>query len=313
MGLTHFDEAPVREYALGHLRNRWTMLGEAAGCDTVGVRRIQIEAGGWSTPAHEHGRSEEIFYVLAGSGLSWQRDRTSPVRAGDCIVYLARRGPHTLYATEPLDVLAFGTREFDEAVRLPRLGLSTLGGRGVESIAGPADGTPIQFLREGELGPPDLPAEPDPAPPRPSTIVNVGDVEPHDVQRPRVGRRRRDLGRAAGSRRSGLVWVQVAPGKLSAPQHCHSLEEEIFVILSGSGALVLGEEETPVGPGHVVGRPAGTGVAHAFRGDSELTFLAYGRREPGDICHYPRSGKIALRGLGVVGRLEPADYWDGED
>ncbi|HYZ79637.1 MAG TPA: hypothetical protein VE571_00130 [Solirubrobacteraceae bacterium] len=55
MGLTHFDEAPTREYALGHLRGRWTMLGEGAGYETVGMRRIQLEPGGRSTPAHEHG------------------------------------------------------------------------------------------------------------------------------------------------------------------------------------------------------------------------------------------------------------------
>ncbi len=177
MGLTHFDEAPSREYALGHLRNRWTMLGEAAGCETVGVRRIQIEPGGWSTPAHEHGRSEEIFYVLGGSGLSWQRGRTTPIGAGDCIVYLARRGEHTLRADEPLDVLAFGSRAYDEALRLPRLGISTLGGRAVQSIPGPADGTPIQFVLEGELGPPELPADPAPAHPRPRTIVNLDEVE----------------------------------------------------------------------------------------------------------------------------------------
>ncbi len=72
MGITHFDEAPARQFEIGHLRGRWTGLGEAAGCVNVGVRRLQIPAGGWSTPAHEHGREEEIFYVLAGRGLSWQ-------------------------------------------------------------------------------------------------------------------------------------------------------------------------------------------------------------------------------------------------
>ena len=313
MGLTHFDEAPSREYALGHLRNRWTMLGEAAGCETAGVRRIQIEPGGWSTPAHEHGRSEEIFYVLAGTGLSWQRGRTAPIRAGDCIVYRARRGPHTLYAEEPLDVLAFGTRAYDEALRLPRLGISTLGGRAVESVAGPDDGTPIQFVREAEIGPPELPADRDAAQPRPATIVNVSEVEPSVVRRPRVDRARRDLGRAAGSHGAGLRWMQVAPGKLSDPEHCHSLEEEIFVILAGSGVLLLGDEQIPIGAGHVIGRPAGTGVAHALRGDTELTCLAYGTREPGDACYYPRSGKVAWRGLGVVARVEQADYWEGED
>jgi uncharacterized cupin superfamily protein len=311
MGLTHFDEAPARDYALGHLRNRWTLLGEAAGSETVGVRRIQIEPGGWSTPAHEHGRSEEIFYVLDGAGVSWQRGRTAAIRAGDCIVYLARRGEHTLHAEEPLDVLAFGTRAFDEATRLPRLGISTLGGRAVESVPGPPDGTPVQFVREGELGPPELPPEPGP---RPRTIVGLEDVEADEVDRPRVARARRELGRAADAQISSLNWVRVAPGKLAHPQQCHTLEEKLFVILSGSGALLLGDDEIPVGPGHVIARPAGTGVAHTFRaGGEELTLLAYGSRDPGDICYFPHSGKIALRGLGVVARLAAADYWEGED
>ena len=29
--------------------------------------------------------------------------------------------------------------------------------------------------------------------------------------------------------------------------------------------------------------------------------------------YYPRSGKISFRGVGVIGRLEQVDYWDGED
>ena len=66
---------------------------------------------------------------------------------------------------------------------------------------------------------------------------------------------------------TGIQHIEVAPGKDSSPQHCHSLEEELFVILDGAGALVLGEEEIPVRPGHVVARPAGTGVGHMFRAD----------------------------------------------
>ena len=38
------------------------MLGQAAGTVTVGVNRIQIAPGGWSTPAHEHGRSNKIAF-----------------------------------------------------------------------------------------------------------------------------------------------------------------------------------------------------------------------------------------------------------
>jgi uncharacterized cupin superfamily protein len=311
MGLTHFDEAPTFERELGHLRGRWTMLGSAAGSVGVGVRRIELPVGGWSTPAHEHGREEEIFYLLAGRGISWQRGATAEVVAGDCIVYGAGKGAHTLHATEPLDVLAFGPREHDESMGFPRLGLSLVGSRAVESLPGVIDRVPIQFVREAALGPPELSGQPGP---RPSTIVNVDDVEPVRVQRGRVARTRRRISGAAGSVSTGLQHVVVEPGKESAPQHCHSLEDEIFVILDGDGVLILDDEETPVRRGHVVSRPAGSGVAHTFRaGDGGLTYLAYGTRHPGDVCYYPRSNKIAFRGVGVIARLERLEYWDGED
>ncbi len=312
MGIAHFDDAPTREDALGHLRGRWSFLGTAAGSVNAGVRRIELPAGAWSTPVHEHGREEEIFYVLSGRGLSWQDGEVCEVGPGDCIVYLAGGGGHSLHALEPLDVLAFGERLDDESVGFPRLGMSYVGKRMVESVPGRTDGVPTQFLRESELGPPPLPQ--DGAGPRPPTVVNVEDVEAVTVERPLVARTRRNLGRAAGSITTGIQHVQVVPGMASAPAHCHSLEEEIFVVLGGEGVVVLGELQTPVGAGHVVARPAGTGVAHVFRaGPGGLTYLAYGMRNPADVCYYPRSGKIAFRGLGVVTRIEKLDYWDGED
>jgi uncharacterized cupin superfamily protein len=277
----------------------------------VGVRRIEIPAGGWSTPAHEHGREEEIFFVLAGRGISWHRGRTAEVGAGDCIVYRAHSGAHTLHAIEPMDVLAFGPREYDEGIGFPRLGMSLVGSRAVESVPYFVDRVPIQFVREAELGPPELPDEPGP---RPETVANVDDVEPVRVQRGRVARTRRRVSRAAGSVTTGLQHVVVEPGAASGTQHCHSVEEEIFVILAGDGVLVLDDEETPVTRGTVVSRPPSTGVSHMFRaGDEGLTYLAYGTRDPADICYYPRSNKIAFRGVGVIARLEKLDYWDGED
>jgi uncharacterized cupin superfamily protein len=59
----------------------------------------------------------------------------------------------------------------------------------------------------------------------------------------------------------------------------------------------------------VIARPAGTGVAHAFRaGELGLTYLAYGTREPGDMCFYPDSGRVSLRGLGIALRSPDIDY-----
>ena len=79
--------------------------------------------------------------------------------------------------------------------------------------------------------------------------------------------------------------------------------------------LVGDDPEThPVRRGSVVARPPGTGVAHTFRaGGDGLTLLAWGTREPNDICWYPRSQKIFWRGVGVIARVETLDYWDGEE
>jgi uncharacterized cupin superfamily protein len=310
MGITHFDDAPRRDFEVGHLRGTWTGLGQAAGSVGAGVRRIQVPAGGWSTPAHQHGREEEIFYVLSGRGVAWQGGRTCSVGSGDCIVYLPRSGAHSIHAVEDLDLLAFGTREADEAVGFPRLGRTLVGGRWVESGPGSESGVPVQFAREAELGPPELGEAPGERPPN---VVNLSDVREHATARPRVAAVTRDLGRAAGSARSGLRHSAVQDGKLATPQHCHSAEEEIYVVVRGTGTLLLGDDEVAVRGGHVIALPPGTGVAHALRGGDRLEFLAYGTREPNDICFYPRSGKVSLRGVKLIARVERLDYWDGED
>jgi uncharacterized cupin superfamily protein len=316
--LAHWDDVAGVERRLGHLGGTWFNLGRAAGTVAAGVQRIVLPAGAWSTPAHVHGRNEEIFFVLAGSGLSWQDGETYAIGAGDCLVHHVSGRAHTLLAGDDgLDVLAFGTRSWDEAPTLTRARSVWLG-EGWVVLAGDED---HPWEREAAAGAPELPPAPSPRPP---TIAAAADVEPLARSRRTVARDRRDLGRAAGSVRTGLKLVALEPGELSSPHHCHSAEEEIFVVLDGTGTLELlpapqaarygaTEEVHALARGHVVSRPAGTGVAHAFRGgDRALTFLAYGTRHPNDTCYYPRSNKIFWRGLGVIGRIESLDYDDGE-
>ena len=109
-----------------------------------------------------------------------------------------------------------------------------------ETAPGVLDGVPAQFIHESALGPPELPPEPGP---RPDTVVNLDAVAPLSVERPRTVRTRRNLGRAAGSVTTGLQHCELAPGKESAPPHCHSLEEEIFVILEGEVLLPAVEQD----------------------------------------------------------------------
>jgi uncharacterized cupin superfamily protein len=154
--------------------------------------------------------------------------------------------------------------------------------------------------------------------PRPPNIVNAADAEE------RFGGLARMLGRSAGSVRTGLNLVTLGADETGAPSHCHSSEEEIFVFLEGDATLRLTpspqraaagdeEQELPVRAGHVLSRPAGTGIAHAFRaGDQGCTYLVYGQRNPNEYLYYPDSNKIFFKGIGLIARLENLDYMDGE-
>ena len=309
--IAHWDDVEAVRRERGHIAGSWRDLGSAAGSVTVGLQRIEVDPGKWSTPLHMEGAEEEIFFVLAGSGISlhWDGETTTAheIRAGDCIVYLALEVGHTLRAgPDGLDVLAFGMRTYaDSATYLPRAGVSWLGASWV--VSGGEENHP--WTREAAAGEPEVGELAE----RPPTIVNVDEVESQEFSMETVAGMHHDLGRTAGSLRTGIQQMTAFPGKFAAVPHVHSAEEELYVVLEGEGTLLLGDEEHPLRAGDIVSRPAGTRVAHALRaGETPLTFLAYGTREPNDIAFYPRSGKIFFRGLGVIGRLERLDYWDGE-
>ncbi len=315
--ISHWDDVRNWRFERGHIAGTWhSLTGRAS--HSVGVKRIHVDPGMWSTPLHLEGAEEEIFYVLGGSGISVQWEGEGDplgyeVRAGDCLVHLPLENAHTLQAGDDgLDVLAFGQRSVAAGITwLPRAGVAWLG----ETWAPVGVEEDHPWTREAAAGPPEITE----TSPRPTNIVNLDEVEPVERDGATVGRRVRDLGRAAGSARTGLRYAEVLPGKFNAAPHCHSAEEEIFVVLDGDGHLLLWEPdgvvEHPVRVGSVVARPPGTGVAHSFRaGEDELTVLMYGTRDPNDVCFYPRSGKVYFTGLGLITRLgKRLDYWDGED
>jgi uncharacterized cupin superfamily protein len=308
--VVHWDDVRGYRREAGHLAGTWFDLGSAAGSVGVGVKRIQIDPGKWSTPAHAEGAEEEIFFVLAGSGLSWQDDGRGAaayeVEEGDFLVHLAEAEAHTLRAgPDGLEVLAYGQRVPQGNTVLPRSRVAWMGRAFVDVVP---IGDEHPYKREAAAGEPEVGELLE----RPPSIANLRDVE---VEGEDDGSDflARDLGRAAGALHTGLSHVTIPAGRPGWPPHCHSAEEEIFVVLDGRGTLILGEEEHAVRRGHVVARPPGTRAAHSFRAGGEgLTYLAYGTREPNDIAYYPRSNKIYFRGVGVMARLEQLDYWEGE-
>ena len=308
--IAHWDDVKPRRGEAGHIAGEWTDLGRAAGTKTVGLKRIKIDPGKWSTPFHRQTAEEEVFYVLGGSGICLLERSAFEIGAGDCIVHRVRE-LHSLRAGDDgLDVLAYGTRVATEAAHLPRAGVSWLGGSWVEAGIG---GHPWE--REAAAGEPEVPE----VGARPGSVVNVADVEgDHE------GGSWKLMARAAGAELSGLNWARLPPGEEGAPPHLHSADEELFVVLEGTATLELWPtpqrvrqgvelEEQPVRAGHVISRPASSGIAHAFRaGEGGVTFLVYGTRNANDVCYYPRSNKIFFRGLGLIARLDDLDYHDGE-
>ncbi|HEY4427517.1 MAG TPA: cupin domain-containing protein [Solirubrobacteraceae bacterium] len=295
-------ESPSREFALGHIKAAWRDLGRQAGTRTVGLRRIEIAPGHFSTPVHDHGGDEEIFFVLGGDGLLWQKGETFAVAEGDCIVHRPKRGVHTLRGGDGgLDVLVFSDRRDASLTALPRAGTAWSFPRWVQ-----IEGGDSPFAREAAAGPPDCPA---PQPERPRNVVSLSDV-------PAIldGRARR-MGQAAGSVATGLNHVVLGPSGQGAPAHCHSVEEELFVVLDGDGVLELwgrgsdAPEHHELRAGSVVSRPAGSGVSHGLRaGERGMTYLAYGTRDVSDMCFYPQSGRVSIRGLGIALRSPEIEH-----
>lgn len=310
----NWDEVPTRKVDVGPIAGVWRDLGTAAGTRALGLRRIQVAPGKRSTPAHTHSGEEEVFFVLAGSGLSWQGGRTHEVAAGDCLVHPIEGPAHALIAgPDGIDVLAFSERCVSEACFLPRAQVAWLGTTWVR-----AGDSPHPFAQEAAAG--ELEAPPSPSE-RPSNIVNLDDVEPMEVHHGEIAAASRSVSAAAGSVRTALRHFAVPPGKLGVPPHCHSAAEELFVVLEGDGVYLEGAPgatgwqpvERPVLAGDLVSALAGTGAAHAFRAGADgISYLAFGDRVPADAIWYPRSRKVAFPGLKVVGRLEPLGYWDGE-
>jgi uncharacterized cupin superfamily protein len=107
---------------------------------------------------------------------------------------------------------------------------------------------------------------------------------------------------------------RMAPGRAGCPYHFHMLDDELFFVLSGTGVLRYGEQSIPIRAGDMISCPAGTGTGHqiASTGEEDLVYLGIGRNSPNEVCVFPDSDKVHIRGLKLKGRLTKTDFMDGE-
>ena len=86
---------------------------------------------------------------------------------------------------------------------------------------------------------------------------------------------------ALHTERTGVTLFRLFPGKRSPFTHRHTDAEEIYVVLSGSGRVKLGDELLDVGPLDAIRVAPAT--ARAFEAGADgLELLAFGPHHPGD-------------------------------
>lgn len=91
----------------------------------------------------------------------------------------------------------------------------------------------------------------------------------------------RFAGEDLGCQSIGLALEGVKAGRRQAFGHKHERDEEVYVILKGSGRMRLGDEEIEVRELDAI--RVAPGVMRAFEaGDEELQILAFGTHHEGD-------------------------------
>ncbi|MAE71511.1 MAG: cupin [Gemmatimonadetes bacterium] len=114
--------------------------------------------------------------------------------------------------------------------------------------------------------------------------------------------------------RLGVNLTRLEKGRTVCPFHAHQRSDEVFYVLSGRGVLRYGVELIPIRAGDCISCPAGNGVAHQIANphNDDLVYLAIGANDPDEVAVYPDSGKVLVRSLRRIGRLESMEYMDGE-
>jgi uncharacterized cupin superfamily protein len=130
------------------------------------------------------------------------------------------------------------------------------------------------------------------------------------------------LAPGTAARKLGASIDTVAPGMRSCPYHFHHAQEEMFVVLEGSGTLRVADQMLALRTGDVIFIPPGPDYPHQIinTSDAPLKYLSVSTRDMPEIVEYPDSKKYLAMATSGEGKVFDAlhrasgslDYWDGE-
>jgi uncharacterized cupin superfamily protein len=158
----------------------------------------------------------------------------------------------------------------------------------------------------------------------PKPLMNLDEVDFDDVEdNGYFTSSRGSISPHIGAKKLGYNLTVLPPGKAQCPFHSHHGEEEMFLILEGSGELRFGDKRYPIRRHDVIACPTGgPEVAHQIinTGSTTMRYLALSTLADLDACEYPDSGKVLIvaggpdePGLRGMFRTSTAvDYYDAE-
>ena len=160
-------------------------------------------------------------------------------------------------------------------------------------------------------------------------IVNLNEL-PEPVAREHADKfasRHVPIGAPLGAKKLGYNLTEIPPGKRAFPYHFHHVNEEMFLVIEGTGELRWPGGTHPLKSMDIVCCPPGADGAHQLinTGKTALRYLALSTTEDPEVVEYPDSGKYgAIAGRPIGGRATDArfavfafkkdgvDYWAGE-
>ena len=160
-------------------------------------------------------------------------------------------------------------------------------------------------------------------------ITNIYELKvgPERSQGTRFASKHTAIAPELGATKLAYNLTEIPPGKIAFPYHFHYVNEEMFLMLEGTGKIRMPDGTHPLKPGDLVCCPPGKDSAHQIINDGTvpLKYLALSTIQDPEVVEYPDSAKYGV----TVGRKPGAtpqestfrvlafrkdgvDYWAGE-
>jgi uncharacterized cupin superfamily protein len=312
--------------ALGGSRN----AGLSHGGHPFDVQIRRVPPGAAICPFHSHLGQWELFVIQSGEGRVRAGGLTLPVTTGELFIHPPGE-PHQLINSGQTDliVLIIADNPPVDACYYPDSDKWSLRPPGKLFRMHPADY--FEGEDESTVPVPEKTYRPNEAPPSADLAPFAQrklhpDAVPWETwTSPRLKYRgtSKELSIALGGLRNtpsglgghpfDLELSKLAPGAVGVPYHSHVNQWEMFLVLSGQGAVRTPAGVVPIKPGDVLLQQPGDHHQIRNPGNEELVFFLIADNPATDIWHYPDSNKWGFKAPRKIFRLSEIDYWDGEE